>query len=445
MISSARVSRPSLVSALRAERVLDRLNQLGAIGAVPEGGITRLAYNPAWREAAHLIRAWMEDAGLEVTQTPIGTLTGLLPGRQPGEAAVISGSHFDSVRNGGIYDGALGVLATIEALQAIQAVGGTERSLIAIAFAAEESARFPGAGLFASKVMSGAPVDDALLRMLDSEGVSLAEAISSQFDATLAQPEPDPLAIARSAVAHSIYPMEQIAAFIELHIEQSPQLDQTGCPIGIVERVAGVVRLKIDVHGEQAHSGTTTMGSRHDALAAAAELVLLIEDHCSRFGTAAVGTVGNLRAYPGSINTVPGRAELLVDIRSPHTNILHDLMTNIQAAVQSMADRRNVTCQIHVLSRQEPLDLDANLVNLIEQATHQLGVPSQRMPSLAAHDAMQLARAGCRAGMIFVPSVAGVSHAPHEYTAAADIVQGVIVLTQTLYELASDAAMLKER
>lgn len=431
------MSLKTLLNYLDSDRVATRLRRLAAIGAQPGGGITRLAYTSENRQAAQLVRQWMEAAELRVTETPVGNITGLLPGHTPHTRALASGSHIDTVIDGGAFDGAVGVIAAIEALDAIRRAGGTRRPLLAIAFAAEESARFPGGALFASRVFSGYPIDDALLTTPDSAGTTLAEALRTYAAVTPDPTCPDALAQARQMIARSVYPLEQIEAFVELHVEQGQMLEAARCPVGIVDTVVGTTRFSVEFVGEQAHSGTTMMDRRRDALAAAAEAVLLVEAICRSRREQVVGTVGSVTAWPGSINTVPGRARLLVDIRSADAAVLQATAVAIRQGIAEIAQWRQVTYTLTPLSEQEPLAFDPAIVAALLETSGHLQIDAVRLPSFASHDAAQFARGGCRSGMIFVPSSGGISHTPRERTAIQDIVQGIALLTATLYTLAN--------
>jgi acetylornithine deacetylase/succinyl-diaminopimelate desuccinylase-like protein len=349
-----------------AVRVLERLDALYAIGGGP--GANRLGGTREEDEAHELVAGWMREAGLEVETDSAGNLFGRLPGRRPELPEVWTGSHLDSVPHGGRFDGALGVIGGLEA---VERLGQRERTLVVIAFRDEEGCSGPGC--------RGS-------RALCSEGL-----------------DPAP------------------AAFIELHIEQGPQLEQAGAPLAVVTGIAATARGEVVFDGREGHAGTTPMAQRDDALVAAAELVLRLRDAAAAVD-GAVATVGRLSVEPGASNVIPARVALSVDLRAPDDERLERM-----AGVVPVELRRSRAVAMSPGPR----------AALLEQLTTR-GLASVELASGAGHDAGVLASAGIPTGMLFVRSLnGGISHSPDEHSAAEDVALGVDVLAGALDQLAS--------
>jgi len=305
----------------------------------------------------------------------------------------------------------------------LRARGPFRHPLEFIVFRGEESSRF-GIHTMGSKVMSGMATVDAWRSLTDRDGVPLAQVLAVRGLDLGRLPE----AVRRS---------NELKAFVEVHIEQCFVLEQAGVPIGVVEAIAAPIRLKLTVEGVASHSGATPMGKRRDALVTASRLVLAVEEEArKRAERRIVGTVGILKAYPGALNVVPGRAELWVDVRGIDEASLAETVAAITAAAGRIADREETRITVETISSDVPVAMNPTVIATIESACRRLGVPFQRMPSGAGHDAMNMARIA-PAGMIFIPCRGGISHNPDEYAAPADIVRGMDVLTETLATLAA--------
>jgi N-carbamoyl-L-amino-acid hydrolase len=290
-----------------------------------------------------------------------------------------------------------------------------------IIFRGEESSRF-GIHTMGSKVMSGMVRPDAWLAVKDQDGTPLAQVLAARG-----------LDLAR--LPEAVRRRDEFKAFVEVHIEQCFVLEQAGIPIGVVEAIAAPIRLKLTVEGVASHSGATPMGKRRDALVTASHLVLAVEAEATkRAERRVVGTVGILKVSPGALNVVPGRAELWVDIRGIDEASLSETAAAVRAAARDVSARENTLVTVDTLASDAPVPMDPTVIATIESACRRLGVSYQRMPSGAGHDAMNMARI-VPAGMIFIPCRGGVSHNADEYAAPADIVRGMDVLTETLYEL----------
>jgi len=395
-----------------------------AIGRFGKGerGFNRLVFSDADWAACDHFAALMSQAGLAVRTDAWGNLIGRLDGTEPSAPAVATGSHLDTVPEGGNYDGGVGSVAGLGALMRLKARGRFRHPLELIVFRGEESSRF-GIHTMGSKAMSGMATVDAWQRLTDQAGIPLAQVLAGRGLDLARLPE----AARRPG---------ELKAFVEVHIEQCFVLEQAGIPIGVVEAIAAPIRLKMTVEGVASHSGATPMGKRRDALVTASHLVLAVEAEAKkRTERRIVGTVGILKIAPGALNVVPGRAELWVDVRGIDTASLSETAEAIVEAARRIAVREGTRVQVETVSADTPVLMDSTVIGTIEEACRRLGYVFQRMPSGAGHDAMNMARIA-PAGMIFIPCRGGISHNPDEYASPDDIVRGMDVLTETLAALA---------
>lgn len=405
----------------RLHEALDRL--AGHNDDPAAGGITREVYTPTYRAALDEVTAQMQAVGLRTRVDAFGNLLGRWAGTEPGLPAVLTGSHVDTTLNAGRYDGTLGVLGAIEAVRLLRDRGrAPRRSIEVIAFAGEEP-RF-GTGCIGSRAMAGDLTREDLDRLVDRDGVSLADALRG---AGL-----DPERLAEAALDPAT-----VHAFVELHIEQGAVLESTGDQIGVVTAIAAPHDLRLTLRGAATHAGATPMGLRRDALAGAAEIMGVLERLAagSASGTT-VGTVGVLRLRPGAINVVPGEVELDVDVRDVDVAVRDGVVDALLAQGAEIAARRRLDLTAHTIVRDEPAPCAPAVVDAVRAACGELGVSHREMHSGAYHDAMVLARR-VAIGMIFVPSTGGISHHPDEHTAPADLDRGVEVLAGTLTRLAA--------
>ncbi|MDR3591341.1 MAG: Zn-dependent hydrolase [Negativicutes bacterium] len=406
---------------MEKEWVAATLERLAGIGKT-ERGITRLAFDAAERQARQYIGEEMRQAGLTVRIDAFGNVIGRLEGTVPGAPAVVTGSHLDTVPEGGSYDGAVGVVGALAAIRHLKAAGPLSHPLEIIVFAAEESSRF-GFGTMGSKAMTGTANISAWNKAQDQAGVSFAAALAAE-------------GLDLNRVREAARRREEIKAFVELHIEQGPVLERAGARIGVVEAIAAPTRLRMIVEGTPAHSGTTPMEDRQDALVSAAMIILAVQEIAleeSYRGT--VGTVGIVKVHPNVMNVVPGRVELGVDIRGVDHESIIDTIQEIKDAVSTIADGQETPVSIVVLTSEKPVPLHSEIVDTIEDACRTLSLSCRRMNSGAGHDAMNMAYIA-PTGMIFIPCRAGISHNPDEYAAPDDIMNGIAVLTETLQQLA---------
>jgi len=398
-----------------APRIQERLDALAAITAEP-GAITRLYLTPEQARAEVLVAGWMREAGMTVRQDAIGNLIGRIEGPEPGGPALVVGSHLDTVRNAGLYDGPLGVITGIACVEALARDGiRLPHALEVVAFADEEGVRFP-ATLTGSRAFAG-HLDPALLDAADADGTTLAAAMR---DYGL-----DPSTIATAARRP-----DEILGYLELHIEQGPMLETADLPVGVVTAISGASRLEFTLTGEAGHAGTVAMSARRDALAGAAECVLAVEARCS--GKAhLVGTVGRIEALPGAVNTIPGLARFSLDLRAPDDAERRAALGDIRAACKSIADRRHLDLGIRLLHEAEAVPCDPVLTALIRDAVTAEGLPILALPSGAGHDGMAVA-AVAPIAMVFVRCRNGISHNPAEFASLPDIETGARVLFATI-------------
>jgi hydantoinase/carbamoylase family amidase len=388
---------------------------LGAVGRTAEGGVTRLSYRAEHAEAARLTAGWMREAGAEVGVDRWGNLFGVVPGADRARPPVAAGSHLDTVPNGGIFDGALGVVAAIEAAAALREAGVALRHpLLLLAFAEEEGVSF-GVGCLGSRGVAGRAPD--LDSLADRGGRRAADAIRA-FDPGVPRMEmPTPM-----------------AAYLELHIEQGPILERRGTPLAAVDAIVGIARMAFVFRGEPNHAGTTPMNARRDALWGAADLIVRVREIAQATQGRAVGTVGQCAVSPGVANVIPGRAEVIVEVRSADGRVLDDLCAEIKSTASACAGRYELEVDHHPWWTEPALPLDPRVRGEVAEAARDLGWPMVTMPSWAGHDAKILAGVA-PSGMIFVPSIKGISHSPLEQTAWEDAARGAQVLCRALERL----------
>jgi N-carbamoyl-L-amino-acid hydrolase len=400
-----------------AERLLARLDALAEIGPIDGGGCCRMALTDEDRCGRDLVVSWMQQLGLGVQVDAIGNVFGFRAGRRE-TAPVMTGSHIDTVRTGGRYDGNLGVLAGLELVQTLNDAGVvTDRPLVVAFFTDEEGARFAPDMLGSLVYVGGLSLDEALeLRAVD--GARLGDELLR-----IGYAGPAPMGVHRPA------------AFVELHIEQGPVLDAEGGVIGVVQDLQGISWQELTITGQCNHAGTTPMRLRHDAGYAAAAVVSFVRELTREMGGAQVATVGKVDLHPNLINVIAARATLTVDLRNTDEAMLMRAEKRLAAFLERLALDEGVTVSARRLARFEPVVFDPAVVQCIETVARRLGHAPRRMTSGAGHDAQMLARV-CPAAMVFVPSVKGVSHNAAEYTDPAHLAAGANVLLQTVLTLA---------
>jgi hydantoinase/carbamoylase family amidase len=407
----------AVARAVDAARVCARLDELAAIGADPTGGVTRIAFSDEEREATELVASWMGEAGLDVRFDSFGNMFGSTDQDAPGAEVSMSGSHLDTVPNGGRFDGALGVVAAIESVEAMRAAGRLpERPLEVVVWRCEEPVRF-SQGKAGSLVFSGqlAPED---LRPIEDPPLDLRAALTRDGER------------ARRDASR------RVRSYLELHIEQGSRLERAGSRIGVVTAIAAPIRLRARLGGSADHSGATPMQGRRDALCAAAELVLEVEQAAlTESRRQSVATVVAIECRPGAMNVIPGQTALLIDVRGIDLSSMKRLVDGIRTAAGSIGERRDVAVEVDTLSQGEPTPLSETVVATLVETVRVLGEEPLCLPSGAGHDAQCLAGIA-DVGMLFVPSVGGVSHAPAELTPAEDVAAGARALAACWWRLA---------
>ena len=410
------------------ERLIGRIEALGEIGAVhgPNGerGCARLALTDADRDGRDLVVTWMHDLGLTVEIDAIGNVFATRPGRDPALAPVMTGSHIDTVRTGGRFDGNLGVLAGLEVLETLIANDvATERGITVAFFTDEEGARFAPDMLGSLVYVGGMALEDAL-------DVRATDARSGEPPARLGD-ELDRIGYAGSLPCPAAtFPHR----YVELHIEQGPVLEEAGIEIGVVTGVQGISWTELTITGQSAHAGTTPMRLRHDPGYAAAEIAVAARRIAAELGGSQVATVGRLELTPNLVNVVPSTATLTVDLRNTDEAQLRRAEAMLAARIDELETSEGVTVTRRALARFEPVVLDDQMVASV--AATAAGLPVRRLPSGAGHDAQMLARV-CPSAMIFVPSANGLSHNIAEYTAPDDLERGANVLLHVLLDAAA--------
>lgn len=401
------------------ERMEQLVSELGRIGAQPGGGLIRFAYDDAWRTAGAHVARRMTEVGLQVRTDAVGNVFGRLPGTTSA-ATVLTGSHIDTVRHGGAYDGALGVLAGLAAIETLIRTHGTPRkSLEVVALCEEESSRF-AADFLGSRAMLGTVGPDEPDSLRDADGCTLADAMRG---AAL-----DPAAIPTAR-------RTDVEAFVELHIEQGRVLHDEGTRIGVVAAITGLHWLDVTVTGRADHAGTTPMDLRLDAVQGAAEMTTAITALVEAEGRPAVATCGRWQVLPGGVNIVPEHVRFSVDLRHPDEPTLHRLAGRVRDECARIASRRGLRVALDDTKAVPPAPMDDRLQELIGQAAAEHAVSARSLPSGAGHDS-QMWAPHVPTAMVFVPSVDGRSHCPEEFTPADDCAVGASVLASTLRELA---------
>lgn len=391
-------------------RLLDSLARLAEIGATPEGGAERLAFTPEDGAGRDLVRSWMEDSGLRVRVDGIGNVIARREGDDPDAAPVMLGSHTDTVGNGGRYDGNLGVLAALEVARTLNdGEIRTRRPLEVAIFSNEEGSRYHP-DMLGSLVYAGGLDLEAAWALQNPEG---ERTLKEELDAI-------------GYLGNEPVPGPPPAAYVELHIEQGPVLEAEDIAFGAVTGVQGILWEEITLSGAANHAGTTPMRFRHDAGVVAAEAVLLARG-LTRELSGQVATIGRMSFSPGLTNVVPGRATFTLDIRNPDPSRLLRAEEDFFAGLRAAAEREGVRIERRELARFGPAVFDERIISLVEEAAAALGGSCRRLPSGAGHDAQMLSRVA-PTGMIFVPSVDGISHNPKEFTTEDHVVAGADAL-----------------
>ena len=412
----------ALEMTVNGPRLLEQLQALAKIGATDDGSCCRLALTDADREGRDWVKQNMLALGMDVHVDGIGNMFGVRAGRDRTQAPVMTGSHIDTVRTGGAYDGNLGVLAGLEVVASLNEAGlQTTRDFVVAVFTNEEGARF-------------AP--DMMGSLVYAGGMALDEALSTPaIDGAVLGDELKRIGYAGDAPMGLFEPH----AFVELHIEQGPVLDIEAVRIGAVQNLQGISWQEVTIKGQSNHAGTTPMRMRRDAGFAASAITTFVRDLTKDMGGDQVATVGQINLKPNLINVIAAEATVTVDLRNTDEALLKQAEAQFAAFLDALRTDEGVEIQTRRLARFEPVLFDAALAKRIQANAGALGLSCRAMTSGAGHDAQMLARL-CPSAMIFVPSVGGISHNPAEHTEPEDLIAGANVLLHTLWQLLNQDA-----
>jgi N-carbamoyl-L-amino-acid hydrolase len=408
--------------AVDQQRLLSEIEALARISDAEPPVVTRIVFTPKDLEARAWLRTKFEEAGLTVRQDAIGNTFARWVGTDSAAPAVATGSHVDAIPNAGKYDGVVGVLGGLEAIRALQHSGfRPARSIELILFTSEEPTRF-GIGCLGSRMLSGT-LAPAGARVLKDHSDQSLEAVLQN-----AGMQGNLESVQISAGTYS--------SFVELHIEQSPLLERAQIPLGIVESIAAPASLQIVVEGDGGHAGTVLMPGRKDALCAAAEIILAIENAARSSGsTDTVATVGICDVFPGAVNSVPSRVRLTLDARDTELARRDRVLSAIQNEARTISEKRKVSVRFEIVNADAPAACSPKVTAALTQACNKHGLPFQKMVSRAYHDSLFMSRIAPTA-MLFIPCRNGYSHRPDEYASPEDIARGTLVLAETLALLA---------
>ena len=406
---------------IQIERIARDLDIINSFTATPGKGVTRFTFSEPYMQARAYVSEELGKTGARVSTTVAGNLCGRLEGSIRGNPSVMTGSHIDSVLQGGRFDGAAGVVAGLEVARVIAEEKILHRHPIdVVVFAEEEGSRF-GSVMIGSRAWIGKLSSDDLHRLKDSEGISYAAAMKN------AGLDPGDTPMLGPGMAK---------AMIELHIEQSLVLESKGLTIGVVEGINGIKQFVVTICGVPNHAGATPMALRHDALQGAVRAIAAVEEIAMRdLGAHTVATVGMLTCDPGQANVIPGRVQFSLDIRDLDSERIDRAAQRIISMIQTICRARGLSFDIKPRSDNPPVRLSKELVRLIQETAQQKQIQVLRMPSGALHDSSILPEV-TKVGMIFVPSKAGRSHCPEEETDLEDIRTGAVVLLCAMTKLA---------
>jgi N-carbamoyl-L-amino-acid hydrolase len=403
-------------------RLVSEIEELATISDAEPPAVTRIVFSSTDLNARHWLSARCEESGLSVREDAIGNIFARWSGSDPAASAIGTGSHIDAIPNAGKYDGVVGVLGGLEAIRALQRSGfRPRRSIELLMFTSEEPTRF-GIGCIGSRMLSGTLSAEEAQRLKDDNGASLDEVRKrAGFVGNLESVK---------------LPAAYYESFLELHIEQGPQLDRERIPIGVVTGIAAPASLRILIEGSGGHAGGVLMPDRRDALCAAAELILAIENAARTSGARdTVATVGICGVFPGAVNSIPSRVHLSADIRDTDLMRRDRVMKQIESAGQSIAEKRKVSIQTELVNADAPAECAPALVEALSASCKKYQMSFLPMVSRAYHDSLFMSRITPTA-MLFIPCRNGYSHRPDEYASPEDIARGTLILAESLASLA---------
>ncbi len=407
--------------AIDQNRLVSEIEALARISDAEPPALTRIVFTPTDLEARTWLRTRCSEAGLAVRQDAIGNMFARWSGTDETATPVATGSHIDAIPNAGKFDGVVGVLGGLEAIRALQRSGfRPTRSIELILFTSEEPTRF-GIGCLGSRMLSGTLTAEAARQLTDTSGQTL-EHVRQKADMH------GDLESVRLDSGH-------YSAFVELHIEQGPLLERAGVPLGIVESIAAPASYQLVAEGAGGHAGGVLMQGRKDALCAAAEILLAVEEAALASGSSnTVATVGICDVFPGAVNSIPSRVRLTVDLRDTDLPRRDRVLQTIQKKSQQVSEKRGVSIQFQIINADAPAICSSIVTDALIRSCGKYNLPFQKMVSRAYHDSLFMSRVA-PAGMLFIPCRNGYSHRPDEFASPEDIGRGTLVLAETLAEL----------
>ena len=395
-------------------RIAENLDYLKQFTATPGNGCTRLPFTKEARDAVEYLKTIMAEAGLEVWEDVAGNVFGLMKGEDETLPCVMMGSHYDSVKNGGDYDGIAGVICAIEVARQLKEKGITpKRNFVVVGFCDEEGMRF-GTGYFGSGAMLGKRDVEYCKKFKDTDGISIYDAMVGYGL--------DPEVIGEAKWAEG-----SIGSFLEAHIEQGPVLDAEKIELGLVDCIVGIQRYMVTVHGRADHAGTTPMDMRLDAVDAATKVISKIPDWAREKGAGTVATTGYIKTTPGGMNIVAEKVEFTVDIRSTNNDYINDITSKIRAALDFETEKMGGSYEMDNKLTITPVDLSEEMLQIMEDDCKEKGYSCKRLPSGAGHDALEIGQV-IPTVMLFVPSKDGRSHCPVEHTEYSEFAKASVIM-----------------
>lgn len=401
-----------------AKRIEEHIERLRQFTSTPGYGVTRLTYSKEDLQARTYIKEQMKHYGLSVSEDGVGNIFGKLEGTAKDAPSILIGSHFDSVPNGGAYDGTAGVIVALEVAALFQKHGlKPVYPLEVIAMVEEEGTRF-GGGLLGSRALMGVLSSEEFAEITDESGISTIQAME---------------AIGLDSTENKVRQPETIKAYLELHIEQGPILEEKELSIGIVESIVGLSQLEVTVRGKAGHAGTTPMNNRVDALVAAANIIRKLPTIALNESKDTVITTGRLQVFPNGANVIPNKVIFTVDIRASKKHHIINAVEQVKSCIEEEY-KNGIMTESEQLILIDPKAMDENIITLLKNASEHLNIPHCSMHSGAGHDAMVFSDFTA-SGMLFVPSKEGLSHCPEEYTPTSELVKGTNVLFEAVKQL----------
>ena len=411
---------------ISGRKVVDQLTKLATYTDHANPAVTRILFTPNDMSGRAYVKELMSEAGLTIREDAVGNIFGRFEGSDPSAGSVLTGSHCDAIPLAGMYDGTLGVIGGIEALSALKISGfKPKRSLEVMMFTSEEPTRF-ALSCIGSRAMAGTLTPEYLSSRLDENGTSFLQAARAVGYGASSYEE---------LLSSVLTPKGQVDFFVELHIEQGPELEKEGLDIGVVTAIAAPAALKVEFKGDGGHAGAQLMPLRNDAGLAAAELALAVEKHTLATGSVdSVGTTGVFEIKPGAVNSVPREARLGIDIRDTDGDRRDRVVANVKESAREIAERRRVRYEVQMINQDPPASCSSMIQEAVSDAAASLGLKMKKMVSRAYHDSLFMARIA-PTGMIFIPCRNGWSHRPDEFASEIHIQQGVEVLALSMAKL----------